>query len=261
MGALSFLKFWQKNDSDGSSARATSSTGGEALMDAVYTRMDERRRSIRIAYPSFGVLGDLPTVELNGVTVIPGNLSLGGFFVKRSLVNMPSEAGQMHKVNLKWPREGVMSFDAKLVSVMTETFHFEFVKKDFRGNLRLQLAFERVFRAGIRGHNLKPLASKEIPRDSGFSEMWMSDLGDFVAFENSQTVICLDGKRIRQNSPSSFEFIDADKEGNWSSKGPLTREFADEVFLFLTNLKRPGPRVSQVLQSLIECFYADRVKS
>jgi hypothetical protein len=254
MGALSFLKFWKK-DAGQAGARPKSDA---ALMETVYLRAEERRKHLRISYPSVGAIGELPVVEINGSVMTPGNFSIVGFFVRRSDVNIPPDAGQVHRVTFKWPREGAMGFDAKLVSVGSDTFHFELVKKDFRGGLRLQLAFERVFRSGIRGNSLKPMKASSISPDTGFSEMWMSDLGDFVAFETNQAVICLDGKRIRQNPPASFEFIDADKEGNWKSIGEVTREFADEVILFLTNLKRPSPRVTEVLRHFVARFHSEK---
>ncbi|MDZ4676608.1 MAG: PilZ domain-containing protein [Oligoflexia bacterium] len=202
----------------------------------------EKRKHARIAYPSFGAIGRLPTIFLNNVKLPVANLSVGGFLLTSPQLNMkPGDIGQF-KFTWKVGAEFVQK--AKLLRVNGTHWHFKFTDVDPRFYVR----FFDVTKPGDLGRFCIQLSENEIPKTDGFIEMWKNPEKYFVGFKTTETIIDFDGRKFKYVSTQGLVL---DNGTIVKSDDPVIAD----IFLFLINIVHPSSKVRELIAQMTARYF------
>ena len=214
------------------------------FMRAVQANAVDRRQVLRVRLPAIGAIGNLPTISFQEKAQQIIDIGMGGLGILNWTCANPVP-GNKYIFDFSW-YQGKMKFPQEAVFLRNREkfFFFQFSSV----NPKYTIEFSHVFKAAIKGSQVRVCKEAEIPLGQGIQELWMSTTGDFLKFTTFAEV-SFNGLRFAWTS-GQLKVGQKAVDGNWSFAAAATELQRVDVLLFLSNLKNPSARVQQLVDSL-----------
>jgi hypothetical protein len=243
---------WFKKNSAGDDG----SVGSPGITRTVASTGVDRRQHLRVRYPLAG-LDRLPHVISEKGIIFPADLSLGGMLLRNPPIVKPKVGGK-YAFKTVWPAAKLeMQLEAELLRIHGPNWHFKFTSCDNR----YAVEFPSTFKAGLSGCRLRQFDSYEIPQGQNIQELWLSENGELVMFQQPDpsepytiTLSC-GAYRVQFDSKEGLLLGTKSAPGKWAYDHGAPQNAVDDVVFMLSNVRNPTLKITKLIGDIITVHF------
>lgn len=218
---------------------------------AVSSNIVERRIHTRIRYPKMGAIGPLPQIFLQNQEVSPTNMSLGGFLVPTVFPIRP-ELGKTCDFRIHFKSIPLdIAQKGEFLRAQGERWHVRFLDP----GMRLTLEINRAFKSGFIGQNMERVKDEHFPSDPTLVELWLGSSGEAVSFTKSKSSQLNYANNVLKFEDNQFLVGEKVSPEQWVYKDKVPSWLADEIIIFLTNIRHASDNVERLTEKIQKIYY------
>lgn len=200
----------------------------------------ERRQMVRVRYPLYAKVSELPQIGFKDNMLSIVDISVGGCCLSDPQEILGPQIGQDIELTLVWAGK-IVPIKARIVGRVDHRRHIQFLTFNAGHVAKLKEAMS----SGVRGQSLRPVTNaSEFGPTLEAEEAWTSLHGDSVTFENHVL-------RFAQIHIAGLQYHIFHQAWPTHENGkPVKAQELERLVLFIANVAQPTTRINQLCEML-----------